>query len=129
MRLSFLLIAVATVGAIIRVQAGDYALYAKRPEYPIEARRQHLGGRGAFALHVRSDGSVERVETLKSIGHPLLDHAAIAAFRQWRFRPHTVSIVRVPIRYVDGPVRIDREMTRPPSPGYGDLITVFSRSK
>jgi hypothetical protein len=28
----------------------------------------------------------ERVEILKTVGHPLLDQAAIAAFQRWRFR-------------------------------------------
>src|SRR5689334_19829676 len=58
---------------------------AKRPGYPADARRQHLTGSGLFALHIAADGRVARVEALKSIGHPLLDQAAIAAFRQWRF--------------------------------------------
>jgi hypothetical protein len=39
-------------------------LYAKRPDYPVEARRQHLTGSGLFALHIRRDGGVERVEML-----------------------------------------------------------------
>jgi len=57
--------------------APAYAIYAARPEYPAEARTQHLTGAGAFVLHIRPDGTVERVETLKSIGHPILDRAAI----------------------------------------------------
>src|SRR5438034_7237844 len=63
------------------------ALYAKQPDYPVQARSQHLTGSGLFAVHIRADGSVARVEVLKSIGHTILDQAAIAAFRHWRFRP------------------------------------------
>jgi TonB family protein len=121
------------------------AWYAKRPEYPLAAQRAHLTGYGLFALHVRADGSVERVETVKSIGHTSLDRAAIAAFRVWRFHPRNASwTIRFPIRYVDGPVRFDESMKRPPVPGYGsgnilkrggelivdgDLITIFSGVK
>src|SRR5438128_913228 len=68
------------------------ALYAKRPGYPLEARRRNLTGRGLFAIHIGPDGSVTRVEVVKSIGHALLDQAAITAFREWRFRPRSISL-------------------------------------
>jgi TonB family protein len=131
-RLVVFYVAIAAVASPMMAQSGgkrNVAVYAKRPDYPVEARGRHLTGNGAFALHVRPDGGVARVETLKSIGHRSLDRAAIAAFREWRFYPRTVSIVRVPIRYVDGPPRIDEAMKRPRPPGYSDLITVFSRSE
>jgi TonB family protein len=105
-------------------------LYGPRPEYPIHAREQHLSGSGLFALHIRPDGRVERVETAQSIGHRSLDAAAVAAFRQWRFPRHEAPwTLRIPIRYVDGPPRIDEPMKRPTAPGYTKLITLFSRAK
>ncbi|MGH8162946.1 MAG: energy transducer TonB [Rhodanobacteraceae bacterium] len=114
----------------ITAQASERVIYAKHPEYPAEAIRQHLTGSGVFALHVRADGSIEQVETIHSIGHPSLDRAAIAAFRKWRFRAHNGPLVfRVPIRYVDGPPHVDALMSQPRRPGYGGWITVFSRSK
>jgi TonB family protein len=104
------------------------AYNAKRPEYPTEARRQHLTGSGLFALHIRANGSVARVEVLKSIGHSLLDQAAIAAFRQWRFRPNSIKVVRVPIRYLEGPHRPDAIDThQPKARGDGGQVTVSSR--
>jgi TonB family protein len=105
-------------------------IHAPRPEYPIRAREQHLSGSGLFALHIRTDGRVERVETVQSIGHRILDAAAIAAFRQWVF-PHYDApwTLGVPIRYVDGPPRIDDAMRRPAAPNSLKLITIFSRSK
>lgn len=99
------------------------ALYAKRPDYPVEARRRHLTGSGLFALRIRPDGSVERVEVLKSIGHTILDQAAIAAFRQWRFRRHSISLVRVPIRYSIGPMPHDAASAHIPR-DYGDGVQV-----
>jgi TonB family protein len=108
----------------------ERAMYAPPPKYPAEAKADHLTGSGAFALHIRAEGSVERVETLKSIGHPILDLAAIAAFQEWRFHPHDTSwTLRAPIRYADGPIRVDSSMSRSPAPGWGVLATVFSRGK
>ena len=116
--------------AVSALAVSERAMYAPQPKYPAEAKAGHLTGSGAFAFHIQADGRVERVETLKSIGHPVLDSAAIAAFREWRFHPHDTSwTLRVPIRYVDGPVRIDSSMSRRPASGWGMLITVFSRGK
>jgi TonB family protein len=131
-RLFVFFIAVAACASPLAAQSSGHRnvpVYAKRPEYPAQAREQHLTGDGVFALHIRPDGSVERVEILKSIGHAALDRAATAAFRAWRFYPHSISMLRVPIRYVDGPPRVDAAMSRPPAPGHGALITVFSRAK
>jgi TonB family protein len=130
-RFLHLFTALALLGLPVTAHAvSERAMYAPTPRYPPEARADHLTGSGAFALHIRADGSVERVETLKSIGHPMLDRAAVIAFREWRFHPHDTGwTLRVPIRYVDGPVRIDSSMSRRPTPGWGMLITVFSRGK
>jgi TonB family protein len=119
---------VALLAAPLMVRAaGERALYAPTPQYPTGAKAHHVTGSGAFVLHIRADGSVERVETLRSIGYPILDRAAIDAFRQWRFHPQKTNwSVRVPIRYVDGPFRVDSAMSSAPTPGWGMLITVFS---
>jgi TonB family protein len=77
----------------------EFADYAARPEYPLEARQRHLEGTGLFAIHIRPNGTVKTVNVLKSIGHPILDQAALAAFRRWKFYPNTVRTVKVPIRY------------------------------
>jgi TonB family protein len=36
---------------------------------------------------------------LKSTGHKILDDAALDAFRQWRFKPGSVTKVKIPINY------------------------------
>jgi TonB family protein len=95
----------ATVGAkdlTPAQRAHKTAIYAARPDYPLEARRRHLTGAGVFAMHVRPDGTVSRVSVIRSTGHAILDKAAIDAFIQWRFWPGTVSIVRTPIRFTSG---------------------------
>ena len=121
-------IAIALCGVPLTAHAArERAVYAPPPEYPAAAKARHFTGSGAFALHVRPDGTVERVETLKSIGHASLDQAAITAFQRWRFYRHdTARVVRIPIRYVDGPKRTDTAMKQSPAPGWGVLITVFS---
>jgi TonB family protein len=74
--------------------------YAPKPEYPSEAMKNHFEGAGLFELHIRPDGKVESVNIIKSIGHSVLDQAAIKAFRQWTFRPRSIGVVRIPIEYM-----------------------------
>ena len=69
-------------------QLGKFATYKPRPEYPAAARARHLTGAGMFALLVTSQaGVVKDVRTERSTGSPILDSAAISAFKQWRFKP------------------------------------------
>jgi TonB family protein len=63
-----------------------FTMYTPLPEYPSSARAHHMQGDGMYLLHVRSDGTVERVDVVESTGHRELDNACVAAYRQWRFR-------------------------------------------
>jgi TonB family protein len=74
-------------------------LYAPHFEYPLAARKQHLEGSGLFEIHINPDGSVASIGILRTTGYNVLDAAAIAGFRQWRFRPHTLPTVRMPVQY------------------------------
>jgi TonB family protein len=72
------------------------------PVYSAAARARHLEGSGLFLLHLRSDGTVESVEVLKSTGQPELDQACVAAYRQWHFRQNiaaTVHKVKIPMTF------------------------------
>ena len=69
------------------------------PDYPYAARDQHLEGAGLYRLNISPDGTVSSVIVLKSTGHSLLDRAAIHAFQQWRFRPGSVHVVKLPINF------------------------------
>jgi TonB family protein len=73
--------------------------YSPRPEYPQSARKQRLQGAGIAEIHIKPDGSVASVSMLRSTGHKILDQSAIHGFLGWRFRPHSLSVVRVPIQY------------------------------
>jgi TonB family protein len=78
-------------------EAKREALYMPRLQYPSEARSKGIGGSGAFVLHIDpKDGNVRSVTVAHSTGSPILDNAAKAGMRQWRFRPGP-SEVHVPI--------------------------------
>ena len=75
-------------------------MYAPRPPYPHEARRQRITGSGVALLTVDSlDGHVVGVHMVKSCGSVILDNATLDAFRRWHFKPGSVERVQVPITY------------------------------
>jgi len=75
------------------------ATYAPRPQYPYEARSRHVMGSGVCVVEVGPSGSVTSASMASSIGNPILDNAALSAFRQWRFKPGSVSKVKIPITF------------------------------
>jgi protein TonB len=76
------------------------------PVYPREVRRRDIDGLVLLQAILDRDGHVERdVRVLESV--PMLDDEAVAAVRQWRFRParnHRGEplrvILEIPIRFV-----------------------------
>jgi TonB family protein len=76
------------------------ATYAPRPQYPYEARSHHIMGSGVCVVDVDpGSGSVTSASMAQSIGNSILDNAAVSAFRQWRFKPGSVSKVKIPITF------------------------------
>lgn len=59
------------------------------PQYPPHALAQRVQGAVLLDVQVGRDGRVKKVEVLS--GDPLLSDAAVAAVRQWRFKPHTLN--------------------------------------
>lgn len=55
------------------------------PQYPALARRRHWEGTVVLGIDCDADGVVQLVSVLRSSGHQVLDDAAVAAVRQWRF--------------------------------------------
>lgn len=77
-----------------------FAIYAPRPQYPLDARAQRIAGSGVAVLTVDPDtGFVKKAEMAASTGSPILDDAALSAFRRWKFAPGTVSKVNIPITF------------------------------
>ena len=100
----------------------EEAIYSPHPEWPIIAKQRHLTGHGLFAIHIAADGRVERVTILKSTCHAELDQGSIQSFREWRFRPHSISLVRVPIAYVFAPRSL--HVTPLPMKNLGDGVDI-----
>ena len=96
-------------------QAAAQATSTPKPEYPFEARRQHITGDGYFLMAVKiTSGTVLRVYVEQSTGSKLLDTSAVTALKKWRFRPEALRalqrkydptdtsqaiVVRVPITF------------------------------
>lgn len=77
-------------------QLGKLATYKPQPEYPMQARAQHLAGTGLFVLLVTiQTGIVKDVQIEQSTGSAILDSAAISAFKQWRFKPGALSPTKI----------------------------------
>lgn len=75
-------------------------MYAPRPVYPYEARRQRMTGSGMALLTVDPMvGNVTSVRMTQSCGNVILDNATLDAFRRWRFKPGSSLRIEVPITY------------------------------
>ena len=91
---------VGRVGPMSISSAKALATFAPRPAYPYEARAHHITGSGVCVVTVdTASGNVSSAEMAQSLGAPMLDNAAVSAFRNWRFKPGTVSKVRIPITF------------------------------
>ena len=80
--------------------AQSMAISAPLPEYPYEAKRRNLTGSGICVVIVdAATGRVTDARMSKSTGTTMLDKLTVQTFKSWRFKPGTVSEVRVPISY------------------------------
>ncbi len=76
------------------------AVRAPLPVYPYKAKHDHIAGDGVCVMTVdTASGKVTDATMEQSTGNAILDKATTNAFRKWRFKPGTVSTVRVPITY------------------------------
>ncbi len=76
-----------------------------KPAYPEPARRRGEHGTVELRLKILPDGRVGEVSVGKSSGFHVLDEAAVAATKTWRFLPAmrgpkpTEASVEVPVRF------------------------------
>jgi protein TonB len=63
-------------------------VFKVEPEYTVAARTEGIEGKLKLKMIVGVDGSVTDVEVLSGV-EPSLDAAAVAAVKQWRFKPAT----------------------------------------
>ena len=75
-------------------------LHAPAPMYPFECRARGITGSGiVLAIVDKRTGVVVGARMLKSTGNRLLDASALEALSRWRFKPDTVSQVKIPINF------------------------------
>jgi TonB family protein len=109
-RLLLFLLALAALGvtraeatkeeASLKADFRDSLVYGEKPEYPYEARRDHITGSGVALMKIdRATGHVISCEMAQSTGSPILDEGACAGFRRWRFKPGVLSAVKCPITF------------------------------
>ena len=76
------------------------AIYAPRPDYPREAHSRGISGSGVCVVSIDpGSGSVTEASMAQSTGNPILDNSAVSTFQKWRFKPGTVSTVRIPFEF------------------------------
>src|SRR5262245_2622322 len=80
--------------------AQSMAMTAPLPDYTYEMKRRNLRGNGVCVVTVDpATGTVTNATMFQSTGSLLLDKITMQTFKSWRFKPGTVSQVRVPISY------------------------------
>ena len=88
------------VGTMSISAAKAVAVSTPLPEYPYQARRAQITGSGVCIMIVDTpSGNVTSAVMEQSTGNAILDKVTTDAFRKWRFKPGTVSQIRVPISY------------------------------
>jgi TonB family protein len=76
------------------------AVSAPLPEYPYEAKHANITGSGVCVMLVDTvSGQVTNATMTQSTGNRVLDKVTTDTFRRWRFKPGSVSQVRVPVTY------------------------------
>jgi TonB family protein len=76
------------------------AVRAPLPEYPYQAKRANITGSGVCVMTIDTvSGKVTDAMMAQSTGDGILDKVTINTFRMWRFKPGTVSQIRVPVDY------------------------------
>jgi TonB family protein len=84
-------------------QIKSCVLYAPKPYYPSRARREYKTGAGIFFLNVDQEtGVVTSIKLEKTTGLWSLDVSCLKTLIKWRFKPHTLTKVHVPVRFVFG---------------------------
>jgi len=75
-----------------------------KPIYPPEAAGQHLSGTGKYLLTFdQATGKVIDVTVSQSCGSPILDNAAVVAFRQWHEDPQCAKEVTMTMTFGAAP--------------------------
>ena len=75
-------------------------IHKVEPEYPAIAKQLHIEGTVIVRAFISREGIITRAEAER--GHALLAQAALAAVRQWRYRPYYLN---------HEPIEVETEIT------------------
>lgn len=87
---------------------GALVTHRVEPEYPADAKSQHIQGPVVLDVQVLADGTVGTIGIIS--GDPSLAEAAVHAVRQWKYQPNLVNG-----RPVEGQTRITINFNLPPA--------------
>jgi TonB family protein len=80
------------------------AIYTPQPAYQAEWVKRGLKGKGVVLVTIDKDtGKVTGAQMLQSTGSKELDGSALEAYSRWRFAPGTVSQLKIPVEFRNGP--------------------------
>src|ERR1700748_222424 len=80
------------------------ATYTPQPAYRAEWVKRGLKGKGVVLVTIDKDtGKVTGAQMLQSTGSKELDGSALEAYSRWRFAPGTVSQLKIPVEFRNGP--------------------------
>jgi periplasmic protein TonB len=80
---------VATKPLLVSHWAEGNLVYRVQPNYPAIARQARVQGSVELRAVISKTGTIENLIVVS--GHPMLSSAAIAAVRQWRYRPYLLN--------------------------------------
>jgi TonB family protein len=69
--------------------AASRLIHRVEPEYPEEARMQHIQGLVTLDVQIGGEGAVHNIAVVD--GNAMLADAAVQAVRQWRYQPYSVD--------------------------------------
>lgn len=64
-------------------------IHKVQPEYPADAKDQHIQGVVSLRANIDKEGNVSNLELIS--GDPMLAPAAIEAVKQWKYRPYLLN--------------------------------------
>ena len=80
---------------VVAPDAQQWVIHMVLPRYPTAARQRHATGAGIFVMRVQiKTGLVKSVDVARTTGDADLDAAAVAALRQWRFKPGVLPSIK-----------------------------------
>ena len=82
-------------------QVKQVVLFAPKPYFPTRARKEYKTGAGEFLLNINPEtGLVASIKIVKTTGLWSFDVSCLKTFIRWRFKPHTLTKVHIPVRFV-----------------------------